>query len=375
MWIVNWLVSVYERLYDLVTNWYDRLRQIASYGLDALRAWTRSLVDVARSSLSSWIDRVAQDVRDFSSWLSARVDSVSAWVDTQINRLSEWVAAQLAAARDFAMAQIDATRDWLLGVIQGGLDWLGSIIQDVIGWAERAVQDARDWAQGLIDDAVRGLRSLLGQVRETLMALVQGAVDLITSFRSTWESKLSLFFTNPGRFIFTQIEAYVYAWAEWFLAVMLKGESDPVPVRPDFFSSGASGGAGERAVQSTPRSPAGMVNASVSGVSSEYSDDTPWIDVQADPGYVVASPSTGVVIYAGYAGPVDGNQVIVRAVDGALLIVSHLDDVDVGLGDYVSVGRVLGTTGTTGAGPGSGVRVQVVQDGQAVNPSDWASQV
>lgn len=70
-----------------------------------------------------------------------------------------------------------------------------------------------------------------------------------------------------------------------------------------------------------------------------------------------------------------GNVVVVQnADDGARVMVAHLADIRVAVGDQVEVGDVLGTIGETGTGClGRCAYIAVLVDGQFVDPVTYAA--
>jgi murein DD-endopeptidase MepM/ murein hydrolase activator NlpD len=86
-------------------------------------------------------------------------------------------------------------------------------------------------------------------------------------------------------------------------------------------------------------------------------------------GTPVASPIAGEVVYAGNSKGAAGNMVTVRAEDGSLHSLMHLDGVNVAVGDQVESGTPVGPIGATGNARGVHVHYEVKgADGKPINP-------
>jgi len=86
-------------------------------------------------------------------------------------------------------------------------------------------------------------------------------------------------------------------------------------------------------------------------------------------GTPVASPIAGEVVYAGNSKGAAGNMVTVRAEDGSLHSLMHLDGVNVAVGDQVESGTTVGPIGATGNARGVHVHYEVKSaDGKPINP-------
>jgi peptidoglycan hydrolase-like protein with peptidoglycan-binding domain len=93
----------------------------------------------------------------------------------------------------------------------------------------------------------------------------------------------------------------------------------------------------------------------------------PGIDLVAPTGTPVAAAATGRVVWAG---PADGygNLVEMAHGHGVLTLYAHLSEVDVRLGERVSVGSQLGLVGATGEATGPHLHFEVRVRGAAVDP-------
>ena len=86
-------------------------------------------------------------------------------------------------------------------------------------------------------------------------------------------------------------------------------------------------------------------------------------------GTPVSSPVAGEVVYAGNSKGAAGNMVTVRAEDGSLHSLMHLDGVNVAVGDQIESGAPVGPIGATGNARGVHVHYEVKgADGKLINP-------
>lgn len=74
----------------------------------------------------------------------------------------------------------------------------------------------------------------------------------------------------------------------------------------------------------------------------------PGLDVDLKKGDAVSSPKNGKVVFAGKNGGF-GNQVVVEDIRGNRIMLSHLDGINVKVGDTVSAGQTVGLGGNTGS--------------------------
>ena len=92
------------------------------------------------------------------------------------------------------------------------------------------------------------------------------------------------------------------------------------------------------------------------------------IDIDGDVGDPVTAARPGVVIVAGYADECGGLQVRIDHGGGLLTWYRHLSAIDVGVGDAVATGSLLGKVGATGCAIGSHLHFGVSLDGAFVDP-------
>jgi len=94
------------------------------------------------------------------------------------------------------------------------------------------------------------------------------------------------------------------------------------------------------------------------------------IDLASTAHATVQAANHGVVVYADYLG-IYGNMVIIDHGLGLASLYSHLNDIAVKVGQQVSKGDKLGTTGTTGLAGGDHLHFSILAGGRFVNPIEW----
>jgi murein DD-endopeptidase MepM/ murein hydrolase activator NlpD len=96
------------------------------------------------------------------------------------------------------------------------------------------------------------------------------------------------------------------------------------------------------------------------------------IDLAAARGTAVHAPAAGVVSVAtSHYEPVPGygSVIVVEHGDGWQSLYAHLDSIDVRVGESVSSGQMIGRVGTTGLATGPHVHVEVLRDGERIDPA------
>ena len=92
------------------------------------------------------------------------------------------------------------------------------------------------------------------------------------------------------------------------------------------------------------------------------------IDAQCFEGDSIFASDSGVVIYAGPISGGYGNLVAIDHQNGYLTLYAHLSGFNVGCGQSVTQGQVIGFCGTTGNSTGAHLHFEVRQDGGFINP-------
>lgn len=106
--------------------------------------------------------------------------------------------------------------------------------------------------------------------------------------------------------------------------------------------------------------------AQVSG--NDYWGGHTALDFMCYEGDGIFASDSGVVIYAGPIGGGYGNMVAIDHQNGWLTLYAHLSRINVGCGQSVSKGAVIGACGSTGNSTGAHLHFEVRQNGAFVNP-------
>jgi murein DD-endopeptidase MepM/ murein hydrolase activator NlpD len=107
----------------------------------------------------------------------------------------------------------------------------------------------------------------------------------------------------------------------------------------------------------------------------EYNPPIHWaIDIGGKIGNPIFAMEAGVVVYAGWNDWGYGNLVIIDHGDGWQTLYAHLNKVDVGCGDYITLGgQQIGTMGSTGKSSGPHLHFEMIMSdtGFRVNPHKY----
>lgn len=95
------------------------------------------------------------------------------------------------------------------------------------------------------------------------------------------------------------------------------------------------------------------------------------IDIAGSLDNSVWATAAGVVVYSGWSNVGYGNLVIVDHGAGWQSVYAHLDAIEVGCGQNVYQGDVVGLLGTTGNSSGPHLHFELRKDGATVNPWDF----
>jgi len=91
------------------------------------------------------------------------------------------------------------------------------------------------------------------------------------------------------------------------------------------------------------------------------------IDLAAPKGTAVIAAAAGTVEYADYDWE-SGNTIKVKVSDTITYMYSHLDTINVHVGDTVKAGQSIATVGSTGASTGPHLHFSVIKDGSYIDP-------
>jgi murein DD-endopeptidase MepM/ murein hydrolase activator NlpD len=109
----------------------------------------------------------------------------------------------------------------------------------------------------------------------------------------------------------------------------------------------------------------------LSGFDYNPSANHSGIDVDGETGDPVYAVDSGVVVYSGWNNWGYGNVVVINHGNGWQTLYAHLNSINVGCGQSVSQGNVIGNIGTTGNSTGSHLHFEMMYNGTKVNPWDY----
>ena len=95
------------------------------------------------------------------------------------------------------------------------------------------------------------------------------------------------------------------------------------------------------------------------------------IDIDGDLGDAVYAADNGVVVYAGWNNWGYGNVVVINHGNGWQTLYAHLSAYNVGCGQGVWQGSVIGAIGSTGNSTGPHLHFEMMYNGTKVNPHDY----
>ncbi len=98
------------------------------------------------------------------------------------------------------------------------------------------------------------------------------------------------------------------------------------------------------------------------------------MDIAVPTGTTVSAAAEGTVVFAGRKGGY-GNLVIVEHPDGRETRYAHLSSISVTAGDPVTQGQPIALSGSTGKSTGPHLHFEIREDGVAVDPRQFLSNV
>jgi Membrane proteins related to metalloendopeptidases len=96
------------------------------------------------------------------------------------------------------------------------------------------------------------------------------------------------------------------------------------------------------------------------------------IDIAVPQGTPILAGHDGVITDVGYDAGGYGNYVVITGDDGLVSKYAHCDSVSVSIGQEVTAGDAIATVGSTGNSTGSHLHLEVIKNGQYLNPIFFA---
>ncbi len=109
----------------------------------------------------------------------------------------------------------------------------------------------------------------------------------------------------------------------------------------------------------------------LSGYDYSPSTNHSGIDIDGETGDPAYAADTGVVVYAGWNNWGYGNVVVINHGNSWQTLYAHLNTINVGCGQSVIQGGVIGAIGETGNASGSHLHFEMMYKGTKVNPWDY----
>lgn len=112
-------------------------------------------------------------------------------------------------------------------------------------------------------------------------------------------------------------------------------------------------------------------NHFLSGYDYSPSTNHYGIDIDGETGDPLFAADTGVVVYSGWNNWGYGNVVVINHGNGWQTLYAHMDAINVGCGQSVIQGGIIGTIGETGNASGSHLHFEMMYKGAKVNPWNY----
>jgi murein DD-endopeptidase MepM/ murein hydrolase activator NlpD len=109
----------------------------------------------------------------------------------------------------------------------------------------------------------------------------------------------------------------------------------------------------------------------LSGFDYNPAANHPAIDIAGDLGKPAYASDSGVIVYAGWNNWGYGNVIVINHGNGWQTLYAHLSQINVGCGQSVVQGSVIGLIGSTGNSTGPHLHFEMMYNGVKVNPHDY----
>lgn len=110
-----------------------------------------------------------------------------------------------------------------------------------------------------------------------------------------------------------------------------------------------------------------LQGAITSGYGYRGREFHPAIDINGNTGDPIRAVKSGKVVAAGWAGNY-GKMITIDHGNGMFTRYAHCSSLNVGRGDYVEAGEIIGRVGSTGRSTGSHLHFEIIINGKNVNP-------
>jgi hypothetical protein len=106
----------------------------------------------------------------------------------------------------------------------------------------------------------------------------------------------------------------------------------------------------------------------ISGYDYNPGANHPAIDIAGETGNAIWSVDNGVVVYSGWSNYGYGNLIVIDHGNGWQSLYAHLSGINVGCGQSIYQGDIIGQLGSTGNSSGPHLHLELIYMGSKVNP-------
>ena len=358
----------YAKIHKVTIDWHDRIRSLTVDGWANLRKvyidWFAYIKNVA----VDWRDRIRSMVVE--GWANLRKVYVD-WFANIKNVAVDWHPRIKSLAVDGWANLRKVYIDWFDGIRNVAVDWHPRIKKTAVDWYNRTRKLVIDYFTGIVKTAADWIVNTEKIVVDWFKPLSDYAVPwrpALDAYVNRYLEPAMNFFTDPAGVIFSVIEAYVYGWGEWFLAVLLGGIGIETPERPNI-------GAGIAPWIDFPPGPgagaSGLIWPSNARRISGYRFTPPshnGLDIGTPLGSPIWSIRAGTVTGIFHSNTGYGNRVEIAHTGGYWSRYAHLSQISVWKGQSIGQGQTLGLAGSTGNSSGPHLHIEIRYNGQYINP-------
>ena len=231
-----------------------------------------------------------------------------------------------------------------------------------------------------LDDTQAEMDAKREEADELIQELLEKADDL-EALEEEFEKQEKDFLDQIAQKEVEYDEAKQREW-EAYMATYVPPTTAP-PAGGGSSSGGSSGGSSGNSGSSKPSggggwlrpcsytsitSPFGYRKSPTSGASTYHQG----VDLDTGTGWPVWASRAGVVIFSGW-GNAAGNYITIDHQDGFRSVYMHLSTRSVSVGQIVSAGQTIGTTGSTGVSTGDHLHFGISYNGVYVNPCNYVA--
>jgi len=235
MWIIDWLVENFWRVYDLVINWYNALGEFAW----RTWVWFERLVIDARDWLLGLMHGLFEQsvnlARGLADWAYREAWGHAEWVYQTLRSFADWVNGEARRFTDWVRNELNHRVDWLHNEARGWVDWAYWELSDRFGWLDSRVNGLFGEALHLIDVARDNAREFAADVGRDIRSELADQIQGVHSRIDAIQIPAIPVVADPVRFVFDVLERYAWRWIGYMLANALKGDQTPPAEREEVF--------------------------------------------------------------------------------------------------------------------------------------------